>query len=358
MAASGVQIFVQLGTIPDFAVHFIRQARQVNPHYRTVLVTDQCATRMPNGIEVVHVDQVVSKAEILQLTNALRSSQYDPKWRKGYWLRVFMRFLILRNYSASLQEMIRVIHFESDVASYATRPILEESFSSMRAPCAMPFIDESNACPGIVLAASPQAMSELAGVVIDDILSGSGRSDMESLAQAQGAGLLEAMPTKAENAWTAMMVQPLLGAGPHQTPERARVIFDAAAVGQYLFGADPRNNGGVLVPGYREPRGGMDPGDWSHWGLAVCEDGITRVTFTDEGQLSVLANLHVHAKTVIPKPSEDCPNWVRWLDVANGVTPPRRTIVMGPFARHLAPEAIRKSRRALRRLHNRAFGRG
>ena len=354
---SGVQIFVQLGGIPGFAVKFMAQASHMNPQYRTVLVTDQRATRMPDGVEVVHVDQVVSSTEILQLTDALKASQYDPKWRKGYWLRVFMRFLILRNYSASLQGPIPVVHFECDVASYVTRPMLEESLASMRSPCAMPFIDEATACPGIVLAVSPQAMSALADVVIEDILSGSGRSDMESLAQAQGAGLLEAMPTKAENAWTSMMVQTLLGAESARGAERAHVVFDAAAVGQYLFGIDPRNNGGVLVPGYREPRGGMDPGEWSSWSLATCADGITRVAFRDEGRLGVLANLHVHAKSAIPMPTEDGLEWGTWIDVANGVISPRRRIVVGPFAQHLAPEAIRKSRRMLRRMHNRAFKR-
>jgi hypothetical protein len=358
VAVSGVQIFVQLGKIPDFAFHFIVQARQVNPHYRTVLVTDQRAANLADGVEVVRVDQVVSAPEISQLANALRSSQYDLSWRKGYWLRVFLRFLVLRNYCASHQGAGPFVHFECDVASYATRPMLEEFLTGMLTPSAMPFIDDATACPGIVLATSAQAMATLADMVIQDVLSGAGRSDMESLAKARAVGLLEAMPTKAQDARTFMKVLPLTEDGQRSSPHAANIIFDAASVGQYLFGIDPRNNGGILIPGYREPRGGMDPGDWSHWGLAVCEDGITRVTFRDEGQLGVLANLHVHAKAVIPRPSGNCPNWTKWLDVANGVAPPSRRILISPFVRHLAPEAIRKSRRALRRLHNRAFGSG
>ncbi|HBJ73414.1 MAG TPA: hypothetical protein DDY88_06875 [Actinobacteria bacterium] len=320
MAPAAIQILVQLGPIPDFVWHYAVQNHQLNPQFATVLIADAKAARPREGISVVQFDTLVSTAELQELTLALESSNIDPHWRKGYWLRIYGRFLALRNYcnQSGLDPGTPVIHLESDMANFITEQLLDDSLREFNALNLMAFIDADTACPGVILSRTPAAMAMLCSTVLEDVQGGRNRSDMKSLALA-GSQLLQPLATLPEQSKHTMQVRTADANGVLSAEQPASLIFDAAAVGQYLFGIDPRNQQGLLVPGYRETRGGLDPGLWQDWSLALCQDGITRVTARAQGRLLVLANLHIHAKIIIPRPEIGSDYWRTQLGIANGL---------------------------------------
>lgn len=320
MAPAAVQLLVQLGPIPDFVWHYAAQNHALNPQFATVLITDSKTAKAQEGITVVPLETIVSKAELQELTKALEASDIDPHWRDGYWLRIYGRFLALRNYcrQSGLDSQTPIIHLESDMASFITEQLLNDTLREFDSLNLMAFIDEHTACPGVILSKTPEALALLCSMVLADAQASRNRSDMSSLALADRE-LLQPLATLPDRSTQTMQVRTANAEGSLAEEESACVIFDAAAVGQYLFGIDPRNQQGILVPGYRETRGGLDPGRWHDWSLAECEDGITRVTAKEQGRLLVLANLHIHAKTVVPSPEVGSDFWRTQLGIANGL---------------------------------------
>jgi hypothetical protein len=320
VAPTAIQILVQLGPIPDFVWHYAEQNHQLNPQFATVLIADAKAVSPRTGITVVPFDSLVSPAELQELTLALVASDIDPHWRKGYWLRIYGRFLALRNYcnQSGLDPHTPVIHLESDMASFITEQLLTEILHESDALNRMAFIDTETACPGVIVSRNAAAMAALCAAVLTDVHAGRNRSDMQSLAMAD-SHLLRPLATLPEQSMRTMQVRTADAEGVLGQEQPAALIFDAAAVGQYLFGIDPRNQQGILMPGYRETRGGLDPGYWQNWSLALCEDGVTRVTAKAGDQLLVLANLHIHAKIIIPRPEIGNEYWNTQLGIANGL---------------------------------------
>jgi len=176
---------------------------------------------------------------------------------------------------------------------------------------------------------------------------------MQSLAGAATIGLTEQLPTTTRMNSTNVDVTILDVSLKGISHESAQIVFDAAAVGQYLFGIDPRNNCGVITPGFRETRGGVDPGLWTDWTFCKTADGIVRIAFRDDLRLGVLVNLHVHAKIVLPKIVPDDPQWSRWLSVANQKSGAHSTVIKKEFFRYEIEELVRRLRRLARRFERR-----
>lgn len=350
MAASGVQVLVQLGSLPGYSLHYAAQAARMMPEYRTVLITNHRVRQVPAGVQVVHLDSVVTRAEIELLNDSLVRGGFDLSYRRGYWRWVFLRFLTIRNYLTSVDIAGPAVHLECDVASFVTPGIVEGALRAGHERALIPTHDVESACPSIIVARSASELAAAMGVVVDRLGAGRDLTDMRILGQAVAEGLLDTLPTQPSASSQSLTVSRLLPGGRVGDQEQAMVVFDAAAVGQYLFGIDPRNNGGVLVPGYRETRGGVDPGIWTDWHLVSCEDGITRVAMRDGGRLGVLAVIHVHAKTSIPLAQPDSVLWNEWLSVANHVHGPVASVNAVDVARFVAERATLALRIRLRGL--------
>ena len=276
MAVSGVQVLVQLGPMPDYARHYAEQAAALMPGYRTVLIADQRSSKPLVGVERVSLASVVSSAELAELDRSLARAGFDLSYRRGYWRKVFLRFLAIRNYLVARPSAGPALHLESDVSSFLT-PSMVAQFLGQRTGAFVPMHDQGSACPSIVLGATSDDLAAAMDVVVRTIGTETEQSDMTILGQAVNEGVLGPFPTRARDSVQTIEVTRWQSDGTLGASSAARVIYDAAAVGQYLFGLDPRNNGGVLVPGYRELRGGVDPGTWTDWHLVDCPDGVTRV---------------------------------------------------------------------------------
>ena len=347
------QIFIQLGRLPKYGRYSLKHAKLVNSSLRTILISDRVLSPYIEGVECVPVSSVVSKREFDQLRVSLAASGFDPRWRNGYWFKIFGRFLILRNYTTKQPNHVAGMHLECDVASFVSEGIFQSTLDRMKAPTALPFIDSNTACPGIVIARSMKDLAALSDHVVQEVHNRSGLSDMQSLAGAATIGLTEQLPTTTQMDSTNVDVTMLDISLKSRVRESAQIVFDAAAVGQYLFGIDPRNNRGVITPGYRETRGGVDPGLWTDWTFCKTADGIIRIAFRDDLRLGVLANLHVHAKIVLPKIVPDDPQWSRWLSIANQRSGAHSTVIKKEYFQYEIEELVRRLRRLARRFERR-----
>jgi hypothetical protein len=80
----------------------------------------------------------------------------------------------------------------------------------------------------------------------------------------------------------------------HESVEIVGGIFDAAAIGQFLFGIDPRNCKGFLYNGFENENKGFDL--WKLRYLVDLESGKASVSQSDGSNKTNLYNIHVHSK--------------------------------------------------------------
>jgi hypothetical protein len=359
--AGGTVILVHLGRPPDFVGYYAARTASLLPSYRTVLITDQPVGRFPEvrsghpTFEVVDIASVVSPEQRRALRLNLSEAGFNLRFRRGYWERVFLRFLAIENFARSLPGEEPALHLESDVASFVTAEVVAAALSRTEAPALIPMIDASNACPSIMIGRTAADLAELAGYVIREFGANRGLSDMQVLARGVAEGLAAQLPTSPNASEQLLRVSPLLADGGVGELVDARVVFDAAAVGQYLFGIDPRNNRGVLIAGYRETRGGLDPGLWAGWHLAMSSDGNVWVAFESDGITGVLALIHIHAKMIIPLPPGPSAFWLSVLDVANRKTGPRAEVQAFHYTHYAISESVRMMRRTARRAQRRVI---
>jgi hypothetical protein len=314
----GTQVIVHLGRLPGYVSHYASMAAGALPEFDTVLVVD--STKLPKvpGVTVLPAQDLATPRSNIQIDSALSALGIDPHWRGGYWRRIFLRFELTDALMRSSRRNGAAVQLESDVMSSLSPQLLARVLSQMDERCYMPFIDDRTAGPGIMIATSPEGLSRACRLVLETLMSGASPSDMTALASDSGS--VAPLPSRVTDSSFDIG---LLGEG---DGHRARIVFDAAATGQYLFGIDPRNNRGVIQPGYLETRGDLDPGAWADWRIILCDDGRTRVACTMESATAVFANIHMHSKVAVNAPSINDPEWIRTLSVANRFERPRSRI--------------------------------
>ena len=75
------------------------------------------------------------------------------------------------------------------------------------------------------------------------------------------------------------------------------MLFDAAAIGQYLGGIDPNNNGGVIQPGYVSPDCMVDYSVYSFRWIREAS-GLYVPSVRLDGINVKIHGLHVHSKAL------------------------------------------------------------
>lgn len=324
----GFQVIVHLGGLPRYVTHYAAIAAASLPSARTYLITDTHRQVGYPGIERVRAQALVGTRRISQIQDALSRLGIDPRWRSGYWTQVFMRFALVEAFMNQLGDRGFALQLESDILSTLSPAMIALTVPHLDGGCYMPFIDEETAGPGLMLAKSPSHLAEACRFTLEALFEQITFSDMAALALAQESGLVKSLPSHASESPFAMRFE---GGG---EIEYAQLVFDAAATGQFLFGIDPRNNNGIVKSGYLETRGGLDPGSWKDWRIQEGSDSQPRVTCDMGSSRAVFANLHIHAKSLVPPPASGNKSWKRTLDEANGNATPRAQL--RPSAMRLA----------------------
>lgn len=248
---------------------------------------------------------------------------FDRRERDGFWYFTTERFF----YLAALARVLDaedIVHLESDVMLYADLaglvPRLRRAYSGLAAP----FDNDERCVPSLVYARSSAAIATLAQFIADCLRDRpqAFRTDMTLLGAARrecGAAVIDALP-----------IVPDCFTGPMRSrsglttdqPERYRrpeaglgYVFDAAAIGQYLGGIDPRNQlrrrgfWRVLdrIPALRRHGGAgfvneaslVDPARFRYiWVRDAAGRAVPHMVDGDTGV--AIANLHIHSKMLEP----------------------------------------------------------
>lgn len=248
--------FVHLGKgVPAYLGVAVYQARLWNPHTNIVVLMDH-----PEPIQhaVIVNLAMVPKTRV---HNAFDEKyQNDTRFRDGFWKLTTQRFFYLYDYMEHVQAT-DIVHLESDVMLYCDASLIKN-----QAICVVQDAPH-RAVGSIVYVPDTDKMRDLCEFMVQHH---QGRNDMD---------LLALYPRK--NTF------PFI-------PGESPIIYDGAAIGQYLGGVDPRNVQGNTVGFINETctfrcNEFMIVKERDARGLAFFVIGGSRVQ-----------NLHIHSKHLRP----------------------------------------------------------
>jgi hypothetical protein len=214
-----------------------------------------------------------------------RAQTFDPNFRDGFWLKTTERFFVLEQFIR--KHAIRSL-FHAELDNW----VFDLTGLDTRLDC----LGHGLFCPrdslhrgiaSVIYINDATALTELNEYAVNNSLFE--KNDMTIL------GHLLATSNRFFSLSTENAFQNLdLIAWDRILPKDSEGIFDAAAIGQFLFGIDPRNGPALLFNGFENENRGYDL-----WRLNYRLNEKNR-TFTlssrDERQSLNLFNIHVHSK--------------------------------------------------------------
>ena len=299
-------VFVHLGQgAPPTLEAFSKLPRIDNSNLRRVLITDRLSTQLKFDGEVI-----IWK-EISQASNALlKKRRYYLKLADGYWLNTFERIFALRalaNLQASAS--VPIIHLESDVMplfNLTDIDFLSRNFLDV----AIPRFSERRGIGSFMFSPNIQKLTstldKLEALAIENYewL----ENDMELLGLALNKGLMMELPSHPSD----------YEARTYTLQKNHKVLFDGAALGQYLFGQDPFHQSGLRVSGFKNPSYFLRAKINSmFWQIELNQEETNLIVDFDKVRYKV-ANIHIHSKEVLPPLSVSSKRWKRAIDEANG----------------------------------------
>jgi hypothetical protein len=221
---------------PEFPAYLndcIRQVRTVSAVPIVVLMEPEHCTTVDasvSGVTVVPLDSIPLDYFTQEY---LKTTRLDGEWRGGFWRAASLRFFYIHNY-AKQHRLRDIFHIEYDNLVYQDFLPLVPAFQTRAMWCVM---DAPTRCiPSFVYWRDADAVFDLLLTLLG--AGARGENDMTALAThahkyPQGVGWLPIVPDG-------------VGAPPEYSAEQGRfgVLFDGAAVGQYIGGVDPRNQAG------------------------------------------------------------------------------------------------------------------
>jgi len=244
-------IFVHSGKIPppDCMAQSLAIAYRVAPLSRIVAlinddhvvkIREQIFAYLPSSISIDDSRLQIISIETLGATNFSKEfkdrSKVDREFRGGFWLETANRFMLIADLMAKFN-FNNCLHLENDNVLYFDPSEKLEIFRA-HARFAVPF-DRSRAIPGIVWYQDPAIAKDLAHFMQER----SETPDFDVLRLFCDCGLFDAKPLptmSSDYAKSRKLSEKDYSLG----YEEFGGIFDAAAIGQYIGGVDPRNIAG------------------------------------------------------------------------------------------------------------------
>ena len=242
-------------------------------------------------MELAHVDKVVPQPDVTVvpldsipvdyfMTEYLRTTQLDAAFRNGFWRAASLRFFYIHNY-VKINRLRDIFHIEYDNLIYYDFTKLLPEFQTRPMYCVL---DSPSRCiPSFVYWRDADAIFDL---LLSLLAAGArGENDMTAL-----AAHAHKYPTKV--GWLPIITPDYPSVDPAYSEglRRFGVLFDGAAVGQYIGGVDPRNTAGDTSGFINETT--VFQCDKAHVEWRNGDDGLRRPYLND----CALVNLHIHSK--------------------------------------------------------------
>ncbi len=251
-------VFIHIGKeIPYYTETAISQARSFNPNCSVILLANQEAINnlppeyQPLNITYVACESLVKSTDHEQF---LRQTPLDDKWKNGFWIYTSERFLYLADLM-NQYGLQNVFHLENDNMLYVDLAEILPAFKSRYQGIAATFDNDERCIAGFIYIPNSKVMNRLAKCFADH--SNEKINDMEIIAifknenSDESIDHLPIIPEEYVNEHI------LVSARGHRVQNSLKYcqnidlfnsIFDAAALGQYLGGIDPKL--GISRPGY------------------------------------------------------------------------------------------------------------
>jgi hypothetical protein len=198
-------VLVCIQTFQPYILENIQQLQLFGNTDITVLTEPSFFNYFPSNVECIPL----SKSSLIK--DYISKTKLSKTFRDGFWIHCFTRFLYIYEY-LRIYNVENIIHLENDVMSYVNFDELVFGKEMMIT------MDSENRCiPGIIYCKSYKIWQDLFNHIHYGI------NDME---------------------WMAYMYKiynTRIGLLPIIHKDNVDNIFDAAAIGQYLGGVDPRN---------------------------------------------------------------------------------------------------------------------
>ncbi len=240
-------IFVHSGdaTPPTCMVDSVAIACQVAPNSNILVLLNQFYISIlqnklrsrhhiqPNNLKWISIESLGEKNLSTEFSI---NAKVDKAFRNGFWLQTANRFMLIGDLMAALN-LENCLHLENDNVLYFDPSSKLEAFRA-HARFAIPF-DRSRAIPGIVWYKDAQIAQDLARYIQDR----SEVPDFDVIRQFCDSRRFDAKPLPTMSPAYAK-AKSLSIENYCDGFEEFDGIFDAAAIGQYIGGVDPRNIAG------------------------------------------------------------------------------------------------------------------
>jgi hypothetical protein len=304
-------LFVHIGPeLPPWLGPTLHQARMFNS-CRIVVVADAHALAqapLPEslGLSAVALQDLGVSEKQRQFREI---SPLDRSFRDGFWTYTSERFFLVESAMAKLA-LVDVIHLENDVMLYCSLDTLGPRLARVYQGAAATFDNDARCVPGIVYLRNQSSAAALTDFFLAALRH---VAATPAAAHVNDMVLLGALRTHGPRIIDHLPIVPpdypgvLRSAAGHTVADPAcysrnfdtlGFVFDAAALGQFLGGVDPRNSAGSTV-GFVNESCVFDPRALRP---RFVRDDLGRrlpVVETASG-LHAVANLHIHSKNPTP----------------------------------------------------------
>ena len=224
----------------------------------------------------------------------------------GYWLFTLERFFALEKGRDVIKNGIPVIHTESDVMFYPEDSIVNMISTNLK-KIALPRFNKEYGVGSIVYFPDFGYVKKLIQLINEE-LDGDVviENDMQLLGNLLNKKFVEELPSG------------------RMTDSEVRfdwkgyqLIFDGAAIGQYLLGQDPLHTGNRRISGYLNPDFPQNLST-ENWEINTV-DGKEYITYQSGTEKKLVVGLHVHSKLPLSDVAQKDAMWQRILGEANQI---------------------------------------
>ena len=234
-------VFVHFGRkAPKHLVLNLKRCNVLFPEIKIVLITNEsCKIKNINGVERINF---IPNSNWHEIESGL---SHPKEFRDNFWVTSLTRFVAIEDYQKD--NNFEILHVESDVILSPDFPFAK--FSTLKKPSAFSIISPSLGIASIVYIRNHATSNKLIKVILSEVKKNSSTSDMLILKKFYDLypDLVHLLPIGPNNldSYRKNLKEEMFTSLTHELSNFGG-IFDAADIGHYLFGEDPRNHRGLL----------------------------------------------------------------------------------------------------------------
>ena len=280
-------VFVHFGPrLPKYLLLNLKRTCDLLPSSQITLIVDQ-VHQLELGRENFRIHLVRLNEEYSTLNLGL---SHPKDFRNNFWFSSLARLVALADYVIANQSS--VLHIESDVIISGDFPV--DKFALLDRQFAYTLIGPQSAVASVMWIANQDAAVFLKNFIRASVAEDPNTTDMKILGklQAQNPHLVRSLasfPVGATSAYSGLnskITEDFL-----HSEQLFAGFFDAADIGQYLLGDDPRNHRGFKVLRRQLPSSYLKPRN-----LNYSYSSIREFLDIPMGENTSLYSLHIHSK--------------------------------------------------------------